>query len=102
MMADLGPPSRGPRSASFLATLMQDLLLWRLLLAPQLDPAPLTPLLRALAPRTVLDKLPFLGFLPPALAHSDPALRAAALSALGGATGRPSPLGPPLPPPSPP
>jgi hypothetical protein len=67
---------------------MKDLLLFRLLRAPELDPAALAPLLDELAGLPVAGRFPFLGLLPRALAHADPGLRAAALRALAGADGR--------------
>src|SRR4051794_3270773 len=67
---------------------MKDLLLFRLLRAPELDPPALAPLLDELAGLPVAERFPFLGLLPRALAHPEPVLRAAALRALAGADGR--------------
>jgi hypothetical protein len=67
---------------------MRDLLLWRLLHSPTLDPAELTPLLESLAESSLRERTPFLGLLGPALTHADAGLRRAAVRVLSGATGR--------------
>jgi hypothetical protein len=69
---------------------MNDLLLWRLLRDRQLQPDALVPLLRDLARLPLAQRVPFLGLLPAALGHPEPALRAAAVAALAGAKGRPA------------
>lgn len=69
---------------------MRDLLLFRLLREPELDPAALAPLLADLARLPLAERFPLLGFLRRALAHPDAGLRAAALGAIAGADGRPA------------
>ncbi|MFT3774023.1 MAG: VWA domain-containing protein [Minicystis sp.] len=69
---------------------MKDLLLDRLLSAPEIDPPALLPLLAELAHLPLAERFPLLGLIPRVLAHPDPALRAAALGALAGADGRPA------------
>jgi hypothetical protein len=67
---------------------MRDLHLWRLLQAPSLDTGAVVGLLHALAELPLLDRLAYLGLMPALGQHPDPAVRAAALGVLAGATGR--------------
>src|SRR4051812_37076165 len=69
---------------------MRDLHLWRLLLERPFDASAALPLLAGLAARPLQERVPFLGLLPVALGHADPAVRQAAVSALAGARGRPA------------
>ena len=69
---------------------MQDLQLWRTLLSRRFVPAQVIPALRALAGGTLADKRPFLGLILPLAGHTDPAVRAAAVAALGKARGIPA------------
>jgi hypothetical protein len=67
---------------------MRELHLWRLLRDRIFDPAEIIPLLKELAGRPLAQRMPFLGLLPSALEHADPAVRAAAVPVLAGARGR--------------
>lgn len=67
---------------------MRDLHLWRLLRARSFEPTVIIPLLKELAGRPLAERLPFLGLLPPALQHTNAAVRAAAVPVLAGARGR--------------
>jgi hypothetical protein len=69
---------------------MRDLHLFRLLQAPTLDPDEVVPLLDALGDWPLVDRVAYLGLMPAALGHADPAVRIAALIVLVGATGRPA------------
>jgi hypothetical protein len=67
---------------------MTDFRLWQLLRAGHFTGEEIIPLLRDLAGWPLGERWPFLGLLFPALTHHVPAVRAAALGALGGAKGR--------------
>ncbi|APR84108.1 Hypothetical protein A7982_09457 [Minicystis rosea] len=67
---------------------MKDLLLFRLLSAPELDPEALLPLVAELARLPLAERFPLLGVLPRAVAHPHAGLRTAAIAALAGADGR--------------
>ncbi len=70
---------------------MNDLHLWQLLQRPaRAYPEEVAQEIRALAALPVEHRLAFLGLLEPLLTHSQPAIRAAALTALGGAHGIPA------------
>ncbi len=69
---------------------MRDLYLWRLLQEPNFPPGEVVALLQQLAELSLLDRLAYLGLMPGLAQHADPAVRAAALGVLAGATGRPA------------
>ena len=69
---------------------VKDVLLFRLLRAPEPAVAELRPLMEELSRLRPGERFPFLGLLPRLLEGSDPELRRLALGALGGATGRPA------------
>src|SRR5262249_4117672 len=82
--------SDGPGDCSRLnaqGPLMQDLLLWRLLLAPTFQVEAGTPLVEPLADLPLYQRPPFLGLLPRLLKPPDMRLRAAAVLALREASG---------------
>lgn len=68
---------------------MKDIALWKLLQAAPdgVDATGLAGLLDDLARGPVAERVPFLGVLAPALAHAESTVRAAAVRALGGASG---------------
>ena len=66
---------------------MLDLAFWRSLRHRRMDDADLAAHLREMAEWPVLERLPFLGFLPPLFNHPQASIRAAALSCLSGCTG---------------
>ncbi len=66
---------------------MHDLAFWRSLRHRKIDTADLVAKLREAAEWPELERLPFLGFLPPLFAHADPGVRAAAVACLAGCVG---------------
>lgn len=69
---------------------MNDLALWRCLRDDHTDAAMLAAALRELATQAPADRASCLGLVLPYLEHADPAVRAAAVTALGGASGWPA------------
>jgi HEAT repeat protein len=66
---------------------MNDLRLWKLLRQGDLEAVEAVPLLQELAALSLPERVPFFGVLSPALNHTDPLVRAAAVTCLRQAGG---------------